>query len=155
MKAPLVTIGLLMVLPVQAEIFKCSVNGSIEFSDATCSSQAEKVTLDIKTPDPEAVESQQAITETFEEESRMTQIHALHEKNDELEARIAQLQQQRRAELGRLRQKTYSTGDGRIATREYGLFEKMDQVDRDYQQQVDALHQQILLNEQQLNSLYK
>lgn len=142
-------------LPAEADIFKCQVNGGIEFSDKPCSDKAETVTLDVKQPEPEAVKIQQSITDTFREESRVNLIHDLHEKNDALETKIDQLQRERETELDSLRARTYPTEDGRIGTREHGLFEKMNQVDHDYQQQIETLRSQIRLNQEQLNRLYQ
>lgn len=155
MNALIAVLGLCLALPLQAEIYKCSKNGATEFSDKPCAANAETVELELSEPDADAIKTQQAITETFREESRVNQIHSLNAKNDVLEAKIEQLQQDRQTELERLRQRTYDAGDGRIATREHGLFEKMDQVDADYQQQIQQLKQEIQLNQQQLNELYR
>ena len=145
----------LMSLPLQAEIFKCSVHGQTEFSDKPCAEQAEKIELKVTQPEQAAIEEQKAITATFEEESRVTEIHALNQKNDDLEAEIIRLQQQRDNELRALSARTYTTEDGRMATTEHGLFQKMDEVEAHYQNQIELIKQQINSNKSQLNNLYK
>jgi hypothetical protein len=145
----------LFVIPAQAEVYKCTVNGRAEFSDQPCSEQAEKIELKVIQPEQAAVEDQQAITATFEEESRVTEIHALNQKNDDLEAEIIRLQQQRDNELRALSARTYTTEDGRMATTEHGLFQKMDEVEAHYQQQVEQIQVQIRNNKKALQSLYQ
>lgn len=142
-------------LPIQAEIYKCTVNGNTEFSDQPCSDNAETVTVDVRKPDQQAIENQQEITATFEEESRVHEIHALNQRNDALEAEILRLQQEREAELEALRARTYDYGDGSIATKEHGLFEKMDQVDADYQQKIEQVQRKIRQNQNRLQTLYQ
>ena len=144
-----------MVIPVQAEIYKCTINGRTEFSDQPCSEQAEKIDLKVSQPQQTAIEQQQAITATFEEESRVTQIHSLNQHNDDLESEIIRLEQQRDAELEELSARTYITEDGRMATSEHGLFQRMDEVEADYQQQLEQIQQQIQKNKTALQGLYR
>lgn len=143
------------VIPVQAEVYKCMINDQVEFSDQPCSEQAEKIELKVAQPEQIAVDQQQAITATFEEESRINQIHSLNQKNDQLEAEILRLEQQRDAELRTLSARTYTTEDGRIMTSEHGLFQKMDEVAAHYHQAIESLKQRINSNQNQLNNLYK
>lgn len=147
--------GVLIALPLQAQIYKCSIDGETVFSDSPCSEQAETITIDIQQPDQQAIEKQQSITATFEEESRFNQIRQLNQQNDELEAEIVRLQQQREDELALLRQKTYVTGDGRIATREHGLFDQMARVDALYRQKIEQARQAIRHNQERLQTLYR
>ena len=146
---------MLMVLPVHADIFKCTINGNTEFSDQPCSKDAQTIELRHQKPDSKAIEQQQAITATFEEESRVNRIHRLNQKNDDLEAEIMALEERRRTELDQLRTKTYITDDGRIVSTEHGLFQKMDDVNAAYQQQIDQRKQQIAENKHSLTSLYR
>lgn len=150
MKALLASFVLLLSLPLQAEIFKCTINGSVSFTDKPCGDNAETVTLEINQPDAEAVKNQQSITQRFEQDTRVNQKQSLRQKNEALTAKIDLLQQQRQRELDSLRQRTYTTEDGRMATREHGLFEKMDKVDSEYQQQIQQLRQQIRANERSI-----
>ena len=153
MKAFVAVMGLMMVMPLQAEIYKCTVSGQTEFSDEPCAENAQTISIDIQQPDADAIQSQEAITAQFREESRVNQIHSLNKKNTLLENKIEQLQRERIAEIDSLRQRTYTTDDGRMATREQGLFEKMDKVDADYRQRVDQLRQEIKQNQQQRDRL--
>lgn len=137
-----------------AEVYKCEKNGAVEFSDQPCSEQAQTIRIEVHQPDPDAVSAQQSLTATFEEESRISEIRQLDQRNDELEQQMHQAQQQHQVEMQKLQDRTYDFGDGRVATREYGLFEKMDQLDAQHQQNMQSLQQQIKKNEQALEQLY-
>lgn len=145
----------LMVLPLQAEVYQCKLNGHTEFSDQPCSEQAQIIELKVQQPQQAAIDAQKAITATFEEESRVNEIYSLNQRNQELEAEIRLLQQQQNAELASLRAKTYTTEDGRIVSTEPGLFKKMDQVVVQYQQQILQVKQQIEQNKSSLNQLFQ
>lgn len=145
----------LFVIPVQAEVYKCTVNGRTEFSDQPCSDQAQKIEIKVTQPEQTAIDEQRAITATFEEESRVTEIHTLNQQNDHLEAEISRLERQRDAELEELSARTYITEDGRMATSEHGLFQRMDEVTAEYQTAIELIRQQIQRNQNQLNNLYK
>jgi ubiquinone biosynthesis protein UbiJ len=145
----------LFVIPVQAEVYKCTVNGRTEFSDQPCSDQAQKIEIKVTQPEQTAIDEQRAITATFEEESRVTEIHTLNQQNDHLEAEISRLERQRDAELEELSARTYITEDGRMATSEHGLFQRMDEVTAEYQTAIKLIRQQIQRNQNQLNNLYK
>lgn len=148
-------LSLLIALPLKAEIYKCTINDQTVFSDSPCSDQAETVTIEIQQPDHQAIERQQSITATFKEESRFNQIRQLNQQNDQLKAEIGQLQQQREDELALLRQKTYALEDGRIGTREHGLFQQMDRVEAFYQQKIEQLQHTIQDNQKRLQTLYR
>lgn len=151
----LIAVVLLLAQPLQAEIYKCSIDGETVFSDSPCSEQAETVIIDIQRPDQQTIEKQQSITATFEEESRFNQIRQLNQRNYELEAEIITLQQQREDELALLRQKTDTLEDGRMATREHGLFEQMDRVEAQYQQKIERAREAIRRNQARLQTLYQ
>lgn len=144
---------LLLVLPVQAEIFKCTTNGNTTFSDQPCAKDAQTITLKHRQPDTSAIEAQQAITEHFREESRISRIHALKQENEALADQVEQLQQDRQRELDRLRERTFLMDDGRVATREHDLFEKMERLENEYQQRIRQLEQNIRHNEQQIRQM--
>ena len=137
-----------------AEVYKCEKNGAIEFSDQPCSAQAQTIRIEVRQPDPDAVSAQQSLTATFEEESRISEIRQLNQRNDELELQMRQEQQRHQEEMQKLQARTYDFGDGRVATREYGLFEKMDELDARHQQNMQSLQQQIKKNEQALEQLH-
>lgn len=145
----------LFVIPVQAEVYKCTVSGRTEFSDQPCSDQAQKIEIKVTQPEQTAIDEQRAITATFKEESRVTEIHTLNQQNDHLEAEISRLERQRDAELEELSARTYITEDGRMATSEHGLFQRMDEVTAEYQTAIELIRQQIQRNQNQLNNLYK
>ncbi|MEC9314936.1 MAG: DUF4124 domain-containing protein [Pseudomonadota bacterium] len=155
MRSAVILLGLMLALSVKADIYKCTVNGNTSFSDQPCSKQAEIIEIDSRKPDQQAVQNQQTITQRFREESRVNQVHALKRRNDELSSRIERLQQDRQTELNQLRQRTYTTEDGRMATREQGLFEQMDRVDAEYQQQIRDLKSQMQKNQQEIHQLYQ
>jgi ubiquinone biosynthesis protein UbiJ len=140
---------------VQAEVYKCTVNGRTEFSDQPCSDQAQKIEIKVTQPEQTAIDEQRAITATFEEESRVTEIHTLNQQNDHLKAEISRLERQHDAELEELSARTYITEDGRMATSEHGLFQRMDEVTAEYQTAIELIRQQIQRNQNQLNNLYK
>lgn len=155
MRSAVILLGLMLALSVKADIYKCTVNGNTSFSDQPCGKQAEIIEIDSRKPDQQAVQNQQMITQRFREESRVNQVHALKRRNDELSSRIERLQQDRQTELNQLRQRTYTTEDGRMATREQGLFEQMDRVDAEYQQQIRDLKSQMQKNQQEIHQLYQ
>jgi ubiquinone biosynthesis protein UbiJ len=145
----------LFVIPVQAEVYKCTINGHTEFSDQPCSEQAKKIEIKITQPKQRAIDEQRAITATFEEESRVTEIHTLNQQNDHLEAEISRLERQRDADLEELSARTYMTEDGRMATTEHGLFQRMDEIEAQYQQQLEQIQHQIRKNKTVLQGLYR
>jgi hypothetical protein len=147
-------LALLMSLPLQADIFRCQINGSTVFSDQPCADDARKIEVEVYQPDAAAVSEQQAITETFKEESRINRIHQLKQKNESLSRQISRLQESRDAELATLRERTYDYGNGYVATHERGLFQKMDQLDNEYDKQIEQLRLQIQHNTTQLDALY-
>lgn len=147
--------ALSLTLPLQADIFKCTVDGNTLFSDQPCADNAVRLEIEARQPNDKAVASQQAITQRFREESRVNRVHSLKQKNNALSARIDQLQQDRQTELDHLRQRTYTSDDGRMATREHGLFEEMDRLDAEFQQQIQDLKQEIQHNQQQIHQLYQ
>jgi len=138
-----------------ADIYKCNEHGNTVFSDQPCSDQAEKLALKLRQPQQQDIAKQQQLTATFEEESRINQIHLLNDKNAELEQQIKRLQQAQQAELEALAEKTYQTEDGRIATKEHGLFDRMDQLVEDYQQQIKKRQAEIKTNEKLLSALHQ
>jgi SMC interacting uncharacterized protein involved in chromosome segregation len=144
----------LISLPLQAEIFKCTVHGQTEFSDKPCAEQAEKVELKVIQPQQSDVDEQQAITRTFREESRINDIHILKQRNVQLEADIRQLQQSHDEELKLLRDRTQLTDDGYMVTSEYGLFDEMNALTARYQQQIEQIQSEIEHNERRLQVLH-
>lgn len=138
-----------------ADIYKCNENGNTVFSDQPCSDKAEKLELKLRQPQQQDIAKQQLITATFEEESRISQIHLLNNKNAELEQQIKNLQQSQQTALKSLAEKTYQTEDGRIATKEHGLFKRMAQVFEDHQQKITQLQKEIKTNEDLLSDLHQ
>lgn len=146
---------LLVVLPLQADVYKCTVNNTTMFSDQPCSDNAERIEIKTTPPATVDVETQQTITATFEEEARVSEVTRLNKENDDIEAEIIALQQQREADLESLRERTYQLDDGRMATSEPGLFDKMNQVMIDTKQKIEALHAVIRANEFRLSELHQ
>lgn len=140
---------------VNADIYKCSVNGNTVFSDQPCSEKAEKVELNLNKPKQQDIDRQKQLTDTFEEESRITNIHTLHQKNKMLKQQIKTLEQKQQAELATLREKTYRTDDGMVVSTEQGLFKKMDELVASYQNAISELQSKIDHNNQTLSRLHQ
>lgn len=149
------SLALLVVFPLQADVYKCTVNNTTTFSDHPCSDNAERIEIKTTPPATVDIETQQAITATFEEEARVSEVTRLNKENDDIEAEIIALQQQREAELERLRERTYQLDDGRMATSENGLFDKMNQVMVETKQKIEALQAVIRANEFRLSELHQ
>lgn len=148
-------LALLVVLPLQADVYKCTVNNTTTFSDQPCSDNAERIEIKTTPPATVDVETQQTITATFEEEARVNEVTRLNKENDDIEAEIIAIQQQREADLESLRERTYQLDDGRMATSEPGLFDKMNQIMIDTKQKIEALHAVIRANEFRLSELHQ
>jgi len=149
------SLAFLFVFPLQADVYKCTVNNTTTFSDQPCSDNAERIEIKITLPATVDVETQQTITATFEEEARVSEVTRLNKENDDIEAEIIALQQQREADLESLRERTYQLDDGRMATSELGLFDKMNQVMIDTKQKIEALQETIRANESRLSELHQ
>lgn len=144
-----------LALPTQAEIYKCVVNGQVEYSGQPCADDAEVVELKIKQPSKDAIAEQQARTESFQQEGKFSDINSLNKKNDELEAQISALKEESQAVLAEMGSKTYRVDDDTIGTREHGLFKRMRDVRADYDRKVNDLKQQIYQNELEIDRLYQ
>jgi hypothetical protein len=144
---------LMLGLPVQAEIYKCTVNGKTQFSDQPCSDKAEIIEIKIHQPEAEDVTTQQQITQQFKEESRVNTIHSLHKENETLKTQITELEKQREAELEELSQRTYQYDDDTIATKEPGLFQEMNDVMVSYQKKIRQIENLIQQNESTMSQL--
>lgn len=142
-------------LTVQADIYKCVVNGNTVFSDQPCAENAEKLELEIRQPQQQDIDKQQLLTATFEEESRVNHIHALHTENKQLEQQIKDLESAQQQEFKALAEKTYRTEDGKIISTEHGLFDKMNAVATQYQKMIAQLQAKIKTNEQALSVLHQ
>jgi hypothetical protein len=144
-----------LVFPVQADIYKCEINGQIEFSGQPCADNAERIELKVRQPSAKAIAEQEARTESFQEESKFSDINSLNRQNDALEAQIAALEKERQTVLAVMGTKTYQVDEDIIGTREHGLFKRMREIGADYDRKVDQLRQQIDQNDLKIEQLYQ
>jgi hypothetical protein len=145
----------IIALPVQAEIYKCEINGQIEFSGQPCAEDAERIELKVRQPSVKAIAEQKARTESFQEESKFSDIDSLNRKNDALEAQITALEKERQTVLADMREKTYRVDNDTIGTREQGLFKRMQAVGSDYDRKLDRLRQQVYENDLKIEQLHE
>lgn len=149
-------VGLLLLgitLPGQAEIYKCTVNGKLQFSDQPCSDKAEVVELKLYQPKAEDINEQQQITQRYKEDSRVNEIESLKEKNEKLKEEITRTAKQWDAEMKALNEKTYPVSDTEIGTREPDLGKQKRAVRDKYQQKIEQLQDEISRNETRLAEL--
>ncbi|WP_273151426.1 DUF4124 domain-containing protein [Methylophaga thiooxydans] len=151
----LFSLMLLTIFPLQADVYKCTANGSTTFSDQPCSDNAERIEIKTTPPATVDIETQQEITQEFEEESWISEIKALNQENDDLVLEINRIQKQSETELEALREKTYELDDGRMATSDPTVFGDMNQVIADTKQKTEALKERIRVNEDRLETLYQ
>jgi uncharacterized membrane protein YdfJ with MMPL/SSD domain len=136
----------------QAEIYKCTVNGKMIFSDQACATNAEIIDIKVYKPSYEAVQQQQQSTKRFSESSRVSDILALKKKNEALENRKLQLQKSAEQQLKELEKKTYSVPNGTAST-ERGVFQKMADVENNYRRDVNKINAEIQNNERKISEL--
>lgn len=151
----LLSLMLLIIFPLQAEVYKCTANGSTTFSDQPCSDNAERIEIKTTPPATIDIETQQEMTLAIEEESRVSDIKALNQKNDELVLEINRLQKQSELDLEALREKTYQLDDGRMATSDPTVFAEMNQVVAVTKQKTEELKAMIRVNEARLEELHQ
>lgn len=143
---------LFFLLPSQAEVYKCIVNGKTIFSDQPCAKDAEKIELKLYKPKTEDIQRQQQSTQSFSENSRVNEILTLRKMNVVLENKKIQLKKEMEAQLKILEKKTYSVPNGRAST-ERGVFQKMADVTNQYQRDVQATNVEINKNERKISEL--
>jgi hypothetical protein len=130
-----------------ADLFRCKVDGKTVFSDKACSSEAQKIQLNVYRPKAEEAEKQREITKRNNQDALYSQWDELRSENTRLENKIVQLQQQWQQETTLLSKKLYRYSDTMVATSEPDLFNKMAQVDKRYQQQINNIKLTIRQNE--------
>jgi hypothetical protein len=102
-----------------------------------------------------AIAEQKARTESFQEESKFSDIDSLNRQNDALEAQITALEKERQTVLADMREKTYRVDNDTIGTREQGLFKRMQAVGSDYDRKLDRLRQQVYENDLKIEQLHE
>jgi len=139
---------------VYAEVYKCGDTGHIVYSDKPCSDDAQEIKIEVYTPKAEDIETQQRITETYQEESKYHDLLALRQHNESLKKQIQQLYQQRDDELKAFEKKIYRYSDTQVATTEYGLLKKMRKMSADYQARLAQLEAQIKENASKIAEIH-
>lgn len=135
MEMRLVTIVIATLLlqgAVKADIFQCMLGGIVVFSDKPCAEDAEKITLSVYRPSQQAVDQQQQTTQQFEQKSMLHELQQLRDDRNKIRENLAQIQRDRKKALKVYTSQLYSVGDDKLATREQGLFQKMNLVAQEY-----------------------
>lgn len=125
--------------PLSAEVYKCTVNGNITFSDIPCTGDSEPVRMNIFTPSPEEVERANKRTRDIEENlasgRKQRQLEALRTgmgaRDQKMTPEIAGERNDQRA--------TTETSDLEDRVRSPG----MQGVARQYQNEMEALNKKI------------
>lgn len=123
--------------PLSAEVYKCTVNGSITFSDIPCTGDSEPVRMNIFTPSAEEVERANKRTRDIEENL------ASGRKQRQLEAMRTELDakdQKMNREMTR-----FNEGQSDTITTEAGDTRRLDvqAVTRPYQDEMEALNKRL------------
>jgi hypothetical protein len=129
--------------PLSAEVYKCTVNGNITFSDIPCTGDSEPVRMNIFTPSPEEVERANKRTRDIEENlasgRKQRQLEALRTG---MGARMGARDQKMTPEIAGERndqRATTETSDLEDRVRSPG----MQGVARQYQNEMEALNKKI------------
>ncbi|GEM_PF-909588 len=139
---------------VHAQVYKCSDTGQVIYSDKPCADNAQEIKVEVYTPKAEDIETQQRITESYQEESKYHDLLALRQHNENLKKQIQQLYQQRDEELKAFEQKIYRYSDTQVATTEHGLFKKMEKISADYQAIIVQLEAKIKENDSKIAEIH-
>ncbi|MDU1145367.1 DUF4124 domain-containing protein [Aeromonas rivipollensis] len=139
----LISLGCLVAVtaPVaRADVYQCTRNGQITFSDIPCSSEAKPLPLNIYTPSPEEVERATRQTREIEENlassQKQRQIDALRA---EMEAKKQQMNREIAGERNEQTRATTETSDLEGRMRSPGV----QAVTRQYQNEMEALNKKI------------
>lgn len=135
--------SLIVVTPLlsQADVYKCTTNGSVTFSDMPCGNDAKPMELNVYMPPAELVAKANKQTQDIEQNlaasKKKHQIEALH---SEIETKKLK----RDNELGMLRSKKKLAANNLAgATWENSISAEMQAVTLRYQSEIDALNTQI------------
>lgn len=124
----------------RADVYQCTRNGQITFSDIPCSSDAKPLPLNIYTPSPEEVERATRQTREIEENlassQKQRQIDALRA---EMEAKKQQMNREIAGERNEQTRATTVTSDLEGRMRSPGV----QAVTRQYQNEMEALNKKI------------
>ncbi len=143
---------LLITSAVEADVFKCEVNGKTIFSDAPCAEHAETIEMKVYQPKAEDIKKQQQTTQQYQRDSKHNAFLALRAQNETLEKQIIGLQKEHDQKLKAMRGKTYRSGNY-VATKEHGLFKRMRQMSVEYLARIEQIRKQIKQNEQKMAEL--
>lgn len=124
----------------RADVYQCTRNGQITFSDIPCSSEAKPLPLNIYTPSPEEVERATRQTREIEENlassQKQRQIDALRA---EMEAKKQQMNREIAGERNEQTRATTETSNLEGKMRSPGV----QAVTRQYQNKMEALNKKI------------
>jgi len=134
-------------------MYKCELNSEWSFSDQPCAPNAEKIELKVYQPKSEDIDKQRKLTKRNTEDSQYYDLDVLRAKNDALKANITQLLKQRDVELKVLNKSIYNYSDTYVATSEYGLFRKIDEVNAKYRMKIERVNDEIKHNEVKMFNL--
>lgn len=139
----IITLGCLVAVtaPVaRADVYQCTRNGQVTFSDIPCSSDAKPLPLNIYTPSPEEVERATRQTREIEENlasgQKQRQIDALRA---EMETKKQQMNREIAGDNNEQRATTTETSDLEGRVRSPGV----QRVTRQYQNEMEALNKKI------------
>ncbi|WP_429090027.1 DUF4124 domain-containing protein [Aeromonas rivipollensis] len=139
----IITLGCLVAVTapaVRADVYQCTRNGQVTFSDIPCSSDAKPLPLNIYTPSPEEVERATRQTREIEENlasgQKQRQIDALRA---EMETKKLQMNREIAGERNEQTRATTETSDLEGRIRSPGV----QRVTRQYQNEMEALNKKI------------
>ena len=145
--------ALFLSFSIHADIYKCERNGTVQFQDKPCETHSEKLNLSITKPSSEAVNKQKALTEKFKSSSRVNQIEQLKQQNSQLSDQLISIQKDYETEYKLLTRKGYDLGNGKMATRDSLLLEKMKALSINTEKKRRTLEQKIQQNSHQIEKL--
>jgi predicted RNase H-like nuclease (RuvC/YqgF family) len=153
-KFGLIFILILSVLPAQAEVFKCTVNGKLTYSDKPCAENAESIELNYYKPRQEDIDRQLETTQRFEEGSRINKIEFIKEQNKRLQTQIKRANSQYDIDMAEMMKQgeVYKKGD-KLYSKVHGLPEKIKQYKQNHQKTINRLQQQLSSNEKEIDRL--
>lgn len=127
--------------PLSAEVYKCTVNGSVTFSDIPCTGDSKPVPMNIFTPSAEEVETANKRTQQIEDNlATSKQQHQI----EALRAEVASKQQQMNGDLGRLGSNQAQGESGQTDyIGERSRSAERQSITRRYQNEIEALNKQI------------
>lgn len=127
--------------PLSAEVYKCTVNGNVTFSDIPCSGDSKPVPMNIFTPSAEEVETANKRTQDIEENL------ATSKQQHQIEALRAEIESKKQQMNGDLSQLDSHKVQGESGQTDYigerSRTAERQSITRRYQNEVEALNKRI------------